>query len=118
MEDLKNYYINVDKVTKDIYNIKQIKINKNELLKDDILKSVYNHIMGIIPKNATIELLANINYHSIIWEFLRINYGDCNAIMNVFKKILCNNIIDPFNYSSKLNHLHAINSLIYLLIIA
>lgn len=118
MANLKNYYINADKVTKTIYKLETMQANKKELLKNTIFQDVYKHLLDVIPDNSTIELLLNINYHSIIWEYLRVNHGDVNAIMNEFLQILCNGIIDPFNQASKLNRLQAINNLIYLLIVA
>lgn len=118
MENLQNHYVNSDKVTKTIYNFEAIQENKKELLKISIFQDVYNHLLDTIPNKASIELLININYHSIIWEYLRINHGDVNALMNEFKQILYKNICDPFNYSSKLNAFGTFNHLIYLLISA
>lgn len=118
MKNLKEYYINADKVAKQIYNYKAIQENKKELLKIDIFKDVYNHLLDVIPDNTTIELLKNINYHSIIWEYLRSNHDNVNGLMNEFKQVLYKNICDPFNNSSKLNALNTFNTLIYLLISA
>lgn len=116
MENLKEYYINADKVTKQLYKFETVRENKKELLKIDIFKDVYNHLLDVIPDNTTIELLKNINYHSIIWEYLRSNHDNVNGLMNEFKQVLYKNIYDPFNNSSKLNALNTFNTLIYLLI--
>lgn len=113
---LQNYYIDYDEFLKNFYNLKQIKINKNKYKNNNLFKMVYNHLMELLPNESiSIELLSNINYHSIIWEFLgEYSKNMTNSLMNEFKSMLLENI--EIKVTSKLNYLRVFNDIIYLLL--
>lgn len=115
-ENLQNYYINYDKILMSYNRFNQVQVNKNKYKNNDLFKMVYNHLMELLPNESiSIELLININYHSIIWEFLRAyNIDMTNSLMNEFKSMLLENI--DITTTSKLNYLRAFNEIIYLLL--
>lgn len=112
IKNLQTYYINsmellikslnTDKMQENIKDARQYKTH-------DFCFRILDHIKELTA-GMPYELLTNINYHSIIWEYLNADgAGMTNQLMNVFKHTFFDGVAE-FTSQSKLNNLTWFNS--------
>lgn len=112
MNNLTKYYQDYNEVLLLCPYENIIKDNLKEVIKDYIFSELLNYLKDL-TKNLPIELLVNINYHSLIWEYLRANgMGMTNALYQELKQKLFKDV--PLCETSKLNALNHFNDLMYI----
>ena len=111
---LSSFYSKADEVMKQVYNLKQVKANKDALMQDDLGNEVMQYLYELIPNNkVSIAILQNIDYDSLIYNYImqeKLGVSSYNFIINT----LCRDIVDVTGIQSKLNRKGAVNSIIYL----
>ena len=101
-------------ISNEVYNIDDIMDNYYKIKNKKIFNDIINQLLDITKNIESLELLLNINYHSIIWEYLNINcYGLTNGIYQEFKY----NLFGDISSQSKLNNLMGFNDRIAILVI-
>lgn len=102
-------------VLKKVYNIEQVKKNFQELLESrDEFKDIIDHVRTVVPSMLYREVLQNVDYYSIIWEYVRLTTGLANTYANILKDTMTKGITDLSKASSKMNARGTINTILYL----
>lgn len=107
------FYTRALQVSNEVYKIDNI-INTYNQISNKTYKNIINHILELTKHIDNLEILLNIDYHSIIWEYL--NHTCCgltNGIYQEFKYHMFGDITSQ----SKLNNLIGFNDRIAILIV-
>lgn len=111
-KNLEKYYTNSMELLIKTLNTDKMQANINEFkqYKTHVFCfRILDHIKELTA-GMPYELLTNINYHSIIWEYLNADgAGMTNQLMNVFKHTFFDGVAE-FTSQSKLNNLTWFNS--------